>query len=180
MSDLLNEMLATSDNLTAEMMVKEIGRSVAQQGTRTAGLQAITDRLTQWGVPVAGVHLTDGSGLSRDNQLTCSTLAGVLTRGAPADAVGSGLAIAGQAGSTLADAFPQAGLTGVLRGKTGTLTGVKSLSGYFVAGDAEIDFVLILNGTSAANYQATWDALGAALLASSGGPTADSLAPIAS
>ena len=67
-----------------------------------------------------------------------------------------------------------------LRGKTGTLTGVKSLSGYFVAGDAEIDFVLILNGTSAANYQATWDALGAALLASSGGPTADSLAPIAS
>lgn len=180
LTDLLNEMLATSDNLSAEMLVKEIGVAVAQQGTRAAGLQAISDRLTQWGVPMAGVHLTDGSGLSRDNQLTCATLSAVLTRGTPSDPVGNGLAIAGQAGGTLADAFPQPGLTGALHGKTGTLTGVKSLSGYVMVGSDEIDFVLILNGASAADYQATWDKLAAALLASAGGPTADSLAPVAS
>ena len=75
LATLLNELLATSDNLTAEMMVKEIGLVVSQAGTRAAGLQAMLDRLNTWGVPTTGVVFTDGSGLSHDNQLTCTALA---------------------------------------------------------------------------------------------------------
>jgi D-alanyl-D-alanine carboxypeptidase/D-alanyl-D-alanine-endopeptidase (penicillin-binding protein 4) len=181
LGELLNELLATSDNLAAEMMVKEIGLTVAQSGTRAAGLQAMLDRLVAWGVPVAGVAFTDGSGLSHDNQLTCATLAAVLQRGSANDALGAGLARAGQAGSTLADAFPQDGLVGVLQGKTGTLhvpNEVKSLSGYFVTGPDEVEFVLLLNGSAAPEYAAAWGQLGDALLALNGAPLADTFAPL--
>jgi D-alanyl-D-alanine carboxypeptidase/D-alanyl-D-alanine-endopeptidase (penicillin-binding protein 4) len=175
--DILNEMLATSDNLTAEMLVKEIGYVAGVGGTRAGGLQIITERLATWGMPMAGVGFTDGSGLSRDNQLTCALLAGVLARGSATDPVGAGLARGGQSGSTLADSFRQAGLADVLQGKTGTLSSVKSLSGYFVSGGTEVAFVLILNGEAAGDYQTRWDALGAALLTITGVPAADTLVP---
>ena len=178
---ILNELLATSDNLTAEIMVKEIGVAVGQSGTRAAGLQAMIDRLNAWGIPTAGLSLTDGSGLSQDNQLTCAALAGVLRRGSATDGVGAALAVAGQDGSTLADSFEQEGLVGVLQGKTGTLHNpneVKSLSGYFVTAPDEIEFVLLLNGGSAVDYATAWDQLGAALLATAAGPQADALGPL--
>ena len=181
LTDILNELLATSDNLTAEMMVKEIGVAVAQSGTRAAGLQAMLDRLNTWGVATAGLVFTDGSGLSHENQLTCAALAGVLRRGSATDGVGAGLAVAGQEGSTLADSFEQDGLVGVLQGKTGTLHNpneVKSLSGYFVSSPDEIEFVLLLNGASAVDYATAWDQLSAALLATAAGPLPDVLGPL--
>lgn len=178
--DILNEMLATSDNLTAEMLVKEIGYIAGVGGTRTGGLQIIAERLATWGMPMAGVAFTDGSGLSRDNQMTCSLLAGVLARGSATDPVGAGLARGGQNGSTLADSFQQDGLVDVLQGKTGTLSSVKSLSGYYLAGADEITFVLILNGDTASDFQARWDQLGAALLSLGATPEPAALAPVGS
>jgi len=180
LTDILNELLATSDNLTAEMMVKEIGLTVVQSGTRAAGLQAMLDRLNTWGIASTGLVFTDGSGLSHDNQLTCGALAGVLRRGSATDGVGAALAVAGQDGSTLADAFEQEGLVGVLQGKTGTLHNpneVKSLSGYFVTAPDEIEFVLLLNGASATEYAAAWAQLAASLLATAAGPAPEALAP---
>ena len=177
--DILNEMLATSDNLTAEMLVKEIGLARAQQGTRAAGLQVISETLSGWGLAMAGVQLTDGSGLSRDNRLTCSLLAGVLQRGSANDPVGAGLAVGGQVGSTLVDSFLQEGLAGVLQGKTGTLSKVKALSGYFMAGGDEVSYVLIINGDAAAGFQGQWDQLAAVFLALGSTPDPEALAPMA-
>jgi D-alanyl-D-alanine carboxypeptidase/D-alanyl-D-alanine-endopeptidase (penicillin-binding protein 4) len=174
---LLNEMLATSDNLTAEMLVKEIGARAGGAGTREAGLKVITDTLAGWGTPLEGVDLHDGSGLSRENRLTCTTLLAVLQRGNAADPVGAGLARAGQDGSTLDGKFEEPGLAGVLQAKTGSLREVKALCGYFPAGGDEIAFVLVLNGPSASAFETRWDALGAALLAAAGAPGADVLAP---
>ena len=179
LTDLLNEMLATSDNLTAEMMVKEIGLAVSGSGTRTAGLAAILQRLAGWGVPTTGVQLTDGSGLSRDNRLTCSTLMAVLLRGSATDPVGAGLARGAQPGSTLVDYFGKAGLAGVIQAKTGSLREVKSLGGYFVAGADEVEFVVILNGASAASFTSVWDKLSTTLLTAAGSPAAERLAPVA-
>lgn len=178
---ILKELLATSDNLTAEMMVKEIGVAVSRSGTREAGLQAILDRLNTWGVATAGLAFTDGSGLSHDNQLTCAALAGVLRRGSATDGVGAALAVAGEAGSTLANSFGDDGLVGVLQGKTGTLHNpneVKSLSGYLVAAPDEIEFVLLLNGAAATEFATAWDQLATALLATAAGPQPDALAPL--
>ena len=178
LSDIVNEMLATSDNLTAEMLVKEIGLATSGQGTRAAGLAAISAKLAEWGVPDGAVVLTDGSGLSRDNRITCEALLQVLQRGAADDVVGAGLAVAGQDGSTLDGKFEEAGLAGVLRAKTGSLREVKALCGYFPAGDGEVAFVLILNGPAATAFEGPWQQLGQTLLAVGAVPGSDALAPV--
>jgi serine-type D-Ala-D-Ala carboxypeptidase/endopeptidase (penicillin-binding protein 4) len=178
LADVLNEMLATSDNLTAEMMVKEVGLKVAGKGTRVDGLAAIMAKVASWGVPTDGFVMDDGSGLSRTDRVTCTGMLAVLQRGTATDLVGAGMAVAGQSGSTLDGRFEEAGLSGVLRGKTGSLRGVKALCGYFPAAGGEVQFVLILNGDTATAFAAPWGQLGAALLAAAAAPSASRFAPI--
>ncbi len=184
---ILAEMLTTSDNNTAEMVLKEVGFQVKGQGTRLAGLQVVMEKLAAWGVPTAGVTLVDGSGLSDANRLTCAAILGVLEHGSPNDAVGQGMPVAGKAGGTLADIFADGPLAGKLHGKTGSLNpncnpgqlGAKSLGGYVPEpGGGAIEFVLLQNGECIAkNYKPLWDKLGAALAAYPTGPTAATLAP---
>ena len=172
-------MLTTSDNNTAEMVLKEIGFHVKGQGTRLAGLQVVMEKLTAWGVPTAGVNLVDGSGLSDANRLTCAAILGVLEHGSASDAVGQGM--------PLADIFANGPLAGKLHGKTGSLNpncnagqlGAKSLGGYVPEdGGGAIEFVLLQNGECIAkNYKPLWDQLGAALAAYPSGPTTATLAP---
>lgn len=184
---ILAEMLTTSDNTTAEMVLKEMGYKEKGLGTRLAGLQVMMEHLSAWGVPTDGVSLVDGSGLSDANRLTCTAILDVLEHGSPTDAVGSGLPVAGAAGGTLADVFNDTPLAGKLRGKTGSLNpncnpgqiGAKSLGGYVPqAGGGAIEFVLLQNGECIAqNYRALWDQLGAALASYPSGPTAEALEP---
>lgn len=184
---ILAEMLTTSDNNTAEMVLKEVGVKVKGQGTRVAGLQVVMEKLAAWGVPTPGVNLVDGSGLSDANRLTCATILGVLEHGSANDAVGQGMPVAAQAGGTLADSFVGSPLAGKLHAKTGSLNpncnpgqlGAKSLGGY-VSGDGggAIEFVLLQNGECIVkNYKPLWDQLSAAIAAYPSGPTAATLAP---
>lgn len=184
---ILAEMLTTSDNNSAEMILKEIGFKSKGQGTRTAGLQVIMERLTAWGVPTAGVSLVDGSGLSDASRLTCAAVLGVLEHGSPSDAVGQGMPVAGAPEGTLSDIFTEGPLAGKLRGKTGTLNpncnpgqlGARSLGGYVPqAGGGAIEFVLLQNGECIVNnYKPLWDLLGQALAPYPTGPTTETLAP---
>ena len=68
LDDVLIEMLHTSDNNTAEMILKEIGFVAIGQGTRQAGLDVVRSTLERWGVPLDGVELHDGSGLEPRQQ----------------------------------------------------------------------------------------------------------------
>ena len=184
---ILAEMLTTSDNNTAEMVLKEIGFKSKGQGTRTAGLQVVMERLAAWGVPTAGLSLVDGSGLSDANRLTCAAILAVLEHGSATDAVGQGMPVAGAAGGTLFDVFATGPLAGKLHGKTGTLNpncnpgqlGAKSLSGYVPEGGSDaIEFALLQNGQCIVNnYRALWDQLGQALGPYPTGPSAAMLAP---
>lgn len=191
MTAVLQEMLITSDNNTAEMVLKEIGLKAGGAGTREAGLAVALSTLQSWGIPTDAIVLVDGSGLSDDNRLTCASLLAVVQHQSIDDPVGQGLAVAGQQGGTLSDAFVGTELEGVLRGKTGTLynyddgTGgkpaAKSLSGYVpVEGGGAIEFALLLNGPQVAEkvvYRPIWDAFGDLLLTYPSGPTAAELGP---
>jgi serine-type D-Ala-D-Ala carboxypeptidase/endopeptidase (penicillin-binding protein 4) len=171
LTDVVAEMLTNSDNNTAELLVKEIGMSATGSAgaTRQAGLDVMKERLTEWGIDVAGVVLADGSGLSVDNRLTCRALLGVLQRGDVDGPIGSALAVAGESG-TLSDVFVDSVVAGRLRGKTGTLNNppfnadppaVKGLAGYLpVDGGGAVEYVLILNGptiSDQAEYRPVWD-----------------------
>jgi serine-type D-Ala-D-Ala carboxypeptidase/endopeptidase (penicillin-binding protein 4) len=178
--DVLAEMLTNSDNNTAELVLKEIGLSVLQQGTRLAGAQAMIATLTEMGIPTEGLVINDGSGLDRGNRVTCSTIQALLLRDGGFGSLGTGLAVAGRTG-TLSDLFTEGTVTQRLRGKTGTLTGVKGLAG-FVTYDAELasTFTLILNGSGVSNqstYRPIWSALAEALARFSSSPSAAQISP---
>lgn len=186
----VGEMLATSDNNTAELLVKELGVAGGGGGTRTAGVAVMSATLAGWGLPLDGVVIDDGSGLSNANRVTCQVLLGVLGRHTPTDAFGAGLPVAGVSG-TLRDIFVDSPVTQRLQAKTGTLgnapynadpPAVKSLSGYLpVAGGGAVEFALILNApgtlTDQSVYRPIWDRLATALASYPSGPTPADLAP---
>jgi D-alanyl-D-alanine carboxypeptidase/D-alanyl-D-alanine-endopeptidase (penicillin-binding protein 4) len=149
LTDVVVEMLHTSDNNTAEMLLKEIGFVAAGQGTRQAGLDTIWRTLGEWAVPLDGVSMADGSGLSTDNRVSCAALAGLLTVAPVAEALIDLLPVAGRDG-TLADDLLGTPAEGALRAKTGTLTGVKALAGAQPDSNGDdVAFALVLNGPGA-------------------------------
>lgn len=180
LSDIVVEMLTNSDNNTAELLVKELGFATTGVGSREAGLEVIKIKLVEWGIPLDALTFVDGSGLDRGNRLTCSSLSALLAKDGGFGPAGLGLAIAGQTG-TLRDVLGDSLGAGKLRGKTGTLTGAKSLSGFVpYAADKASSFSLIINGANASNqttYRPIWNALSDALGGFSGSPSASELAP---
>lgn len=191
LTGILAEMLTTSDNTTAEMVLKEVGLKAGEGPTREAGLAVVTERLTAWGIPLDGTVLVDGSGLSDENRTTCAALLALLQRHSAGDPVGAGLPVAGAAGGTLADAFVGTPLEGRIRAKTGTLynyddgvlgkPAVKALAGYVpLDGGGEIEFALLLNGPTIAEqteYRPIWDAFAQVVGGYPSGPSVADLAP---
>jgi len=129
LTELLGEDLSVSNNLASELLTREIGLRVAQQGTTAAGTQAILSKLAELGVPTENITLVDGSGLDKGNRATCSALAAALDLGADPRyrALWDGLAIAGQRGTLVNQIGGD--LTGKVRGKTGTLSNASGLVG---------------------------------------------------
>lgn len=144
MTELVAEDLSTSNNLASELVTREIGLRVAQQGTTAAGTQAILAKLTELGVPTANVVMVDGSGLDKGNRSTCAELAATLGLGADPQfaTLWSGLSVAGQSG-TLVDQIGGE-LTGKVRGKTGTLSNASGLVG-LVEVSRQLRFAFLAN-----------------------------------
>ena len=122
-----------SDNFTAEMLVKELGEVQAGQGTTAAGVGVVTGLLAQAGIPLAGVRLVDGSGLSILDRLTPNAVVSLLSvmwhdPELQPELLAS-LPVAGRTG-TLADRMRRSAATGVVRAKTGTTSNASALSGF--------------------------------------------------
>lgn len=162
LDQVLEDMLHTSDNTAFEMLVKEIGFVARGEGTRSAGLAVVQERLHEWGVPLDGSVVEDGSGLSRNNRSTCVALASIVSATPVAEELIEMLPIAGTEG-TLAYQFGGTAADGAMAAKTGTLTDVKALSGSQPAGDGTpVEFSLVLNGTDVDEptiYQPIWQYL---------------------
>jgi D-alanyl-D-alanine carboxypeptidase/D-alanyl-D-alanine-endopeptidase (penicillin-binding protein 4) len=129
LSAIVGEMLRESDNLTAEILTKDIGYAAAGAGTWPAGIQAVDQTLEAAGIPTAGLAHVDGSGLDRSDRVACATLAAVVSNTGPAGrALDAALAVAGSCG-TLLDRFSGQAAAQRIAGKTGSLAGVDSLTG---------------------------------------------------
>jgi D-alanyl-D-alanine carboxypeptidase/D-alanyl-D-alanine-endopeptidase (penicillin-binding protein 4) len=122
-----------SDNFTAEMLVKELGAVQSGHGTTAAGVGVVTGLLSAAGVPLAGVRLVDGSGLSLLDRLTPNALVALLSAMWTDDEVRlellASLPVAGRTG-TLHDRMRAGPATGVVHAKTGTTSNASALSGY--------------------------------------------------
>jgi serine-type D-Ala-D-Ala carboxypeptidase/endopeptidase (penicillin-binding protein 4) len=133
LSEIVRYMDHASDNFTAEIVLKQLGAIENDVGTSAAGAAYARRLLAEAGVPLAGVRLTDGSGLSLLDRLTVRALAAIL-RAAWADtdmrpAFVAALPMAGING-TLADRMRGPPARGNVLAKTGTTFQASALSGY--------------------------------------------------
>lgn len=128
--------LPESDNFAAEVIARHVALATGQPATFVGAAAGIRQTLTRLGIPLKGLVIDDGSGLSRHDRLEPATLAAIL-RAAATDARLSGLQldlpVAGFDGS-LTRRFERTTATalGLVRAKTGTLTGVHAMAGYTV------------------------------------------------
>ncbi len=178
----VGEMLAHSDNTTAELLTKELGLQRKGSGTTAAGVATAREAMAAAGLPVAGVSVVDGSGLDRSNTLTCDFLVALLDRAGPGSVIDKSLAIGGKSG-TLIDRFVGTAATGTLRAKTGSLRNTRSLAGYVdTAGTGRVrtlTFAYIANQTNLnadANLKVQ-DQMGAQLAAYPKAPSLTELGP---
>ena len=149
--DLVGEMLNQSDNLIAELLVKEVGHRLSGgPGSTAGGLAAITDAVRGLGVPLAGVA-ADGSGLSRNDRRSAREWRSLLQAALPrpwAERLVGSLPLAGRTG-TLARRFAGTAGEANVRAKTGWIDEARSLSGYLTtAGGRHVVFSIIINGTT--------------------------------
>ncbi|MEH1843457.1 MAG: D-alanyl-D-alanine carboxypeptidase/D-alanyl-D-alanine-endopeptidase [Nostoc sp.] len=151
LSELLMETLQNSNNLYAEAFLRTLAVKKPRMKNQTSadvGLEVVKTSLTQLGVNPANYILVDGSGLSRRNLVTpeafVQTLRGI-ARTPAAYVYRASLPVAGKSG-TLKGRFENTSAEGIVQAKTGTLTGVVSLSGYINAPKYEpLVFSIIVN-----------------------------------
>jgi len=143
---LVEIMLSESDNVIAECLARQVAVARNEPASFDGAAHAMQAVLGDLGLTATEDGLVDGSGLSRTDRLTPSLLADVLALATHGDRpklrpIFAGLPVAGYSG-TLRDRYrsPTAGNTaaGMVRAKTGTLTGVSSLAGTVVDSDGRL------------------------------------------
>lgn len=147
LATLVRRMNKSSDNFFAEMLVKHLGARIRDAGTTAAGCRVMRGVFRRRGVPLTGVRLADGSGLSLYNRLTARAL-GRLLASAWGDAelrqpFIASLPVAGVDG-TLEERMRRRPARGRIRAKTGTTSTASALSGF--AGGRYV-FSILQNGS---------------------------------
>ncbi|MFN2460096.1 MAG: D-alanyl-D-alanine carboxypeptidase, partial [Candidatus Velthaea sp.] len=129
LSDVVRQMLFTSDNHYAEQLLRAVG---AERGVGSTTTGAAVERavLARAGIPLTGLRIVDGSGLAAGDRIASGALASLLARAA-----------AQPDGPTLIAALPRVGLDGTVkwrhvtaargnaRAKSGHIANVNALAG---------------------------------------------------
>ncbi|MFE5036829.1 D-alanyl-D-alanine carboxypeptidase/D-alanyl-D-alanine-endopeptidase [Streptomyces sp. NPDC056683] len=168
LSSIVERMLTNSDNDIAEALARQTALAGGKPASFDGGAAAIEAQLTKLGLPMTGASFHDGSGLNRDDRLTANLLTALLVKAADVDqpglrAVLTGLPVAHFTG-TLTGRYTD-GAAGVVRAKTGTLTGVNTLAGTVVDKDGRLLVFAFLtaNTTNPVAAQAALDETATAL-----------------
>ena len=149
--DVLSNMCKESDNHSAITMFKLVGaRFKDTPGTIAKGQEAIQSFLTELGVDRYSYEILEGSGLTRYNKVNADMYMKVLKYMYEDrflfDYFMNALSIAGKEG-TLRNRMIGTEAEGNVYGKTGTLNGVSSLTGYVIDKDNEVLlFFIVMNG----------------------------------
>ncbi|MGP3987847.1 D-alanyl-D-alanine carboxypeptidase/D-alanyl-D-alanine endopeptidase [Streptomyces sp. 3N207] len=142
---LVERMLTNSDNDIAEALARQTAIAEGEPAGFKGADRAVRHTLEKLGLPLKGARFADGSGLDRADRVSPALLTRLLTLAADPDRPGlrpvlTGLPVAGFTG-TLDTRYggergePGAGL---VRAKTGTLTGVNTLAGTVVDADGRM------------------------------------------
>lgn len=152
---IVERLLMVSDNDASEVVARQAAIGAGQPGSFVAGRAAISGQLKRLGIASDALRLRDGSGLSRRNRIPADLLTRLVRLSLSSAhpelrAVATGLPVAGVEGSLrirFNDRSARAG-RGVVRGKTGTLTGAHGLAGFVRSKDgALLAYAFLVNDT---------------------------------
>ncbi|MFB6891928.1 D-alanyl-D-alanine carboxypeptidase/D-alanyl-D-alanine-endopeptidase [Kitasatospora sp. NPDC056327] len=154
---LVERLLTTSDNTLSEAIARQAAIAAHQPASFEGAATAVTREIGRLGVSTTGVVLNDGSGLHPNNAVPPVALVGLLGLAASAQhpalrPVLTGLPIAGFTG-TLGKRFGAnsgaAEAAGLVRAKTGSLSGVNTLAGTVVDADGRLLTFALMTRTTA-------------------------------
>lgn len=155
--EIVNHMMKRSDNHMAEQLYVAISNAKLGMGSYGNSWRLEADLLTRAQIDPRGIRSADGSGLSEENNVTPTDVVKLLTymrQHEFAQDYYDSMAISGRDG-TLRNRMGR--IAGRVHAKTGTINGVKTLSGYLMlAPDKTISFSFLVNGIkggSPSSYQ---------------------------
>jgi serine-type D-Ala-D-Ala carboxypeptidase/endopeptidase (penicillin-binding protein 4) len=166
--EILPIILKPSQNQIAEVFLRTIGLERTGIGTADSGRRVIERQFTDWKIPSDGYVVRDGSGLSRNDLISPEAIIGILDvmrRSPNFDLFYQSLPIAGVDG-TIRTRMKGTAAEGNVHAKTGTLSMVRSLSGYVRTADGRLlEFSVLCNNWLApqASVDRVADAIGVAL-----------------
>ena len=139
LSQLAVRLMKISQNLYAETFLKSLG-AAAGTPTFVAGRTAVQTTLQAWGVEASDLIDRDGSGLSRYDYVSPAALVTILTHihrdDRLRDSFLATLPIAGRDGS-MTNRMKSTPADNNARAKTGSMTNVRTLSGYVTSAEGE-------------------------------------------
>ena len=149
---IVETLIRVSDNQAAEVMLRQLAIAAGKPASFDGGTEAVVDVLEAADIDTQGLVLNDGSGLSRRNRIAPLTLAQTVNVAASTPRTSgliTDLPVSGFTG-TLVDRFAKlTSSLGMVRAKTGTLTGVHSLAGYTLDADGRpVVFAVMADRTS--------------------------------
>ncbi|MBM3802581.1 MAG: D-alanyl-D-alanine carboxypeptidase/D-alanyl-D-alanine-endopeptidase [Acidimicrobiia bacterium] len=152
----LKIMMKTSQNLYAEMMLRNLGVAATGLGSAETGAAVLRKFLEKAGAPAHGMSLNDGSGLSRKNLVTPESVVRVLQymdRHPHREVFADLLPVAGRDG-TLKHRMKKGPAFGRISAKTGAVEFVNALSGYAISGSGErLAFSIMVNNATGASRE---------------------------
>lgn len=166
--EILPAIMKPSQNQIAEVFLRTLGLERAGVGTADSGRRVVERQFAAWGIPSDAFIVRDGSGLSRSDLISPEAIVSILEamRHSPNFTVFyESLPIAGVDG-TIRTRMRDTPAQGNLRAKTGTLSMVRSLSGYVRTADGRLlEFSMLCNNwtTPQAAVDRVQDTIGAAL-----------------
>jgi D-alanyl-D-alanine carboxypeptidase/D-alanyl-D-alanine-endopeptidase (penicillin-binding protein 4) len=143
---LVDWMLEQSDNVIAEALSRQVALAAGRPASFDGAARAMVAKLGELGLDTGEIRLADASGLSRNNAISPSLLTDLLALAAGGgqpmlSSMFAGLPVAGWSG-TLRTRFatpkPNQAGQGLVRAKTGSLTGVNTISGQLVTKDGRL------------------------------------------
>ncbi|NES14725.1 D-alanyl-D-alanine carboxypeptidase/D-alanyl-D-alanine-endopeptidase [Micromonospora sp. PPF5-17] len=164
---LVDIMISDSDNVIAEYLARQVALAKGKPASFAGGAAATDEVLGELGLPAGEIDLADGSGLSRTNRISPSLLTDLITLAGNGShpelaAIFGGLPVGGWSG-TLGDRYQESATragAGVVRAKTGTLTGVNAIAGLVTTADGRLlTFAVLTDRAPAGTLDATREAL---------------------
>ena len=153
LEELFIPFMKLSNNGHAEMLVKEMGRQLGQEGSWDEGLAVMERTLAEMGMDPKKMLLRDGSGMSHKTLVTANEVTNLLFEAQTEPwypVFLNSLPVAGKSdrliGGTLRNRMKGTAAEGKVQAKTGLLNGAVAISGYTKTKDDEtLIFSVIIN-----------------------------------